>query len=429
MRLMPDSTPAPASPIASPELQRIRLRRMQALAVGLLVLALACYLGARVLESSLPAAGYLRAFAEAALIGGLADWFAVTALFRHPLGVPVPHTAILPTRKARIADTLGAFVERNFLNPELIATHLEQRDPAQMAARWLLEHQGAARVAAGAASLLPQVLGPVSDERMQRFLAVQARLSLRRVDVAPLAGDVLDLVTAEGRHHDVVDEIVRQAGTLLRDYEPLIRDRVRERTAWLWQKIGLDERVSDRLIAAIEETLDDIAADPEHAWRTRFRESLDAFIRDLKESPEYARAGRRLMTRLLAHPVVAEHVGAIWEEVRRRVAAMAESPDSAMRARIQKLLEQFAQSMLADPAAREALNEHLRALVLSIAASQQSRVAEMIADTVKRWDTRTFVERIELAIGRDLQYIRINGMVVGGIIGVVIHTLNRWLAG
>lgn len=402
---------------------------MQALALGLLLLAVVGYGVARAFEGAIPGLSVLRAFSEAALIGGLADWFAVTALFRHPLGVPVPHTAILVTRKERIADTLGAFVERNFLNPDLIAAHLERRDLAELAARWLLEQDGAARVAAGAASALPQVLELVSDARMQRFLAVQAKWSLRRVEVAPLAGEILDLVTAEGRHHDIVDELVKQAGRLLRDYEPLIRERVRDRTAWLWKKLGLDERVSDRLIGAIEETLGEIAADPDHAWRTRFRENLDRLIGELKESPDYRRAGRRLMSRFLAHPVVEDYLGAIWEEIRGRVAAMAESPDSAVRARIDTLLREFARNLLADPAARAALDGHLRALILSIARSQQSRVAGMIAETVKRWDTRTFVDRIELAIGRDLQYIRINGMVVGGIIGVVIHGLNRWLPG
>jgi len=413
----------------SPDVQRKRLARMKALATGLLLLAVAVYALTVALEPGPPLLGYVRAFAEAAIIGGLADWFAVTALFRHPLGIPIPHTAILPARKDRIADTLGGFIERNFLDPKVMAERLKTRDMAEMGARWLLDHGGATKVATAAAALLPRVLETVSDERMQRFLVVQAKLQLRRVDLAPLAGDLVALLTARGGHHDIIDEIIVQAERLLREHEPVLREQVRKRMAWLWQKLGLDDKVSDRIIAAAEDTLKEIAEDPQHEWRKRFRESLDRFVAELKHSPEYRVKGRRLMARLLANPLLGDYATAIWDEIRQRIQAEVRRPDSRLRGRVESLLQDFAQQMLDDAAAREALNERLRETVVTLVRSQQSHISNMISETVRRWDTRTFVERIELGIGRDLQYIRINGMVVGGLIGLLIHVVRQLLPG
>jgi uncharacterized membrane-anchored protein YjiN (DUF445 family) len=412
-----------------PDTQRKRLARMRAFATGLLALALAVYVLMVALEPGPPALGYVRAFAEAAIIGGLADWFAVTALFRHPLGIPIPHTAILPRGKERIADMLGTFIERNFLDPEVMAARLKTRDMAEMGARWLLDHGGAARVATVAAEMLPRLLETVSDERMQRFLVVQAKLQLRRVELAPLAGDLVALLTARGGDHDIIDEMLVQAERLLREHEPVLREQVRGRTAWVWQKLGLDDKVSDRIIAAIEETLQEIAADPQHEWRKRFRASLERFVGELKNSQEYRLKGRRLMARLLSNPLIADYAAAIWDEIRQRIRAEAQRPESRLRTRVEALLQDFAQEMLRDAPAREALNTRLAETVITLVRSQQSQISAMISETVRRWDTRTFVERIELAVGRDLQYIRINGMVVGGLIGLVIHTVRHVLPG
>jgi uncharacterized membrane-anchored protein YjiN (DUF445 family) len=412
-----------------PEAQRARLSRMKALATGLLLLAVGVYVLTLALDRGPPGMGYVRAFAEAAIIGGLADWFAVTALFRHPLGIPIPHTAILPRRKDRIADMLGAFIERNFLDPLVMAERLGSRDMAEIGARWLLEHDGAARVATAAAELLPRVLETVSDERMQRFLVAQAKLQLRQVELAPLAGDLLALLTAGGGHHDIIDEIVVQAERLLREHEPVLREQVRARTAWVWKKLGLDDKVSDRIVSAIEETLQEIAADPEHEWRKRFRASLDRFVDELKRSPEYRIKGRRLMARLLANPLIGDYVTAIWDEIRHRIQAEAVQPDSRLRARVESLLLDFARQLLDDEAARAALDMRLKETLIGLVRSQHSQISAMISETVRRWDARTFVERIELAIGRDLQFIRINGMAVGGLIGLLIHAVRQVVGG
>jgi uncharacterized membrane-anchored protein YjiN (DUF445 family) len=402
---------------------------MQRAATGLLLAAAAVYAVARVYESRHPAVGYLRAFCEAAMVGGLADWFAVTALFRHPLGVPLPHTAILPSNKSRIGEALGRFVERNFLSTEVVAAKLAEADVAGTVARWLAHPERSATLAGHVAHLLPRLLDAVGDQPMRQFLHRQVLEGLRRIEMAPLAADVLETLTAGNRHQELVDEVILQTRRLLSEAEPALRARVREKTAWLWKKLGVDEAISDRLIAAAEEALAEAAVDPAHAWRQRFTDLVHEYAVRLRTSPEYARRAEAFKQALLDHPVLGSYVGSVWDEVRARVREDAASEDSAIRANLHSALLRLADALLAEPAVREAINASLRKALAEIVETRRHEVAELIAQTVRRWDAHTVSERIERAIGRDLQYIRINGTVIGGLVGVIIHALSRAIGG
>ncbi|HEU5284526.1 MAG TPA: DUF445 domain-containing protein [Burkholderiales bacterium] len=404
-----------------------RLRSMQRTATGLLFAAAAIYAVARVYESRYPAVGYLRAFCEAAMVGGLADWFAVTALFRHPLGVPLPHTAIIPSNKERIGEALGRFVERNFLSTEVVAAKLGEADLAGTAARWLSQPERSAMLAGHVAAFLPRLLDAAGDEPMRRFLHRRMVEGLRRIDMAPLAADVLETLTAGNRHQELVDEVVLQTRRLLSEAEPEVRARVRQKTAWLWQKLGVDEAISDRLISAAEETLAEVAVDPEHAWRQRFTDLVREYVVRLRTSPEYARRAEALKQSLLDHPALATYIGSIWDEVRTRVREDTAREDSGIRTGLRSALVRLGDALLAEPEVREAINAGMRKALGEIVERRRHEVAELIAQTVRRWDARTVSERIERAIGRDLQYIRINGTVIGGLVGVVIHAVSKMI--
>jgi uncharacterized membrane-anchored protein YjiN (DUF445 family) len=407
----------------------VRLRGMQRTATGLLLAAAAVYAVARAYESRHPAVGYVRAFCEAAMIGGLADWFAVTALFRHPLGVPLPHTAIIPANKARIGEALGRFVERNFLSTDVIAAKLAEADLAGNAARWLAQPERSAGLAGHVARMLPHLLDAVGDEPVRQFLNRQVRDGLQRIEMAPLAADVLETLTAGNRHRELVDEVIEQTRRLLSEAEPALRARVREKTAWLWKKLGVDEAISDRLIAAAEEALAEAAVDPTHAWRQRFTELVREYVVRLRTSPEYAQRAEALKQALLDHPVLGSYIGSVWDEVRARVREDTASEDSAIRASLRAGLQRLADALLAEPAVREALDAGMRKAITEIVETRRNEIAELIAQTVRRWDARTVSDRIERAIGRDLQYIRINGTVIGGLVGVVIHAVSSAIGG
>jgi uncharacterized membrane-anchored protein YjiN (DUF445 family) len=404
-----------------------RLRQTKRRATGLLIAAAGVYVVARWYEPVHPAIGYVRAFCEAAMVGGLADWFAVTALFRHPLGVPLPHTAIIPANKDRIGEALGRFVERNFLSGEVVTTKLDQIDFAAMVGRWLADPARSGPVAAQAAQFLPRLLDALGDEPMRHFLHQNLVSALQRIDVAPIAADLLETLTEENRHQALVDEMLMQGRRFLGEAEPEIRSRVRERTAWLWQKLGVDEAISDRLIRAAGDALAEVSADPHHAWRQRFTDMLHEYVEALRSSSEYRARAERLKTALLEQPQLAEYVGTVWDHLRARVREDAADPQSHLRANLSAAMVALGEGLLADPSVRDTLNGWLRGALADLVETRRHAVAALISETVRRWDPGTVTDRIERAIARDLQYIRINGTLIGGLVGLLIHTVSQLL--
>lgn len=405
----------------------LQLRRMQRAASLLLAVIAVVYVFARMVEQRHPALGYLRAFCEAALVGGLADWFAVTALFRHPLRVPLPHTAIVPQNKDRIGRTLGDFVQRNFLSDEVVLTRLADIDFARIAARWLADPSRTDPLVAHVARGVPQVLDTVADEPARHFVKRNLSAALERIELAPLAANVLEILAASGQHQRLLDELLAQVRRLLESSEPEIRAKVREKTAWLWKKLGVDEAISDRIMRAAEEALAEIGADPQHAWRQRFAAMLDGYVVSLRESPEHRARAERLKQALLEHPALAEYLNQVWDRLRERLREDVRSPDSRVQAGLQDAVRAIGENLLADDAVSEAFNAWLRRVLADLVRQRRQAVAALIEDTVRRWDTGVFTRRIELAIGRDLQYIRVNGTLIGGAIGVLIHALSGFL--
>jgi len=405
-----------------------RLRAMQRLALMLLLVAAGVFLAARMYEPLHPGLGYLRAFCEAALVGGLADWFAVTALFRRPLGLPIPHTAIIPEKKDRLGDALGDFVERNFLSPEIVAGKLTDIDFSSVLSEWLADPGRSGLVAGKLAELLPRLLDALGEEPMRHFIRDSVVQGLRRIEMAPIAAGLLDTLTAGDRHQELVDELLKQAERLLREAEPEIRGRVRTKTAWLWQKLGVDEKISDRLIEAAEEALAEVGSDPSHAWRQRFTQLIREYVDALRSSDEYRRQAERLKQAVLAHPQLADYLGAVWDEVRAHVREDAARPDSRVRTNLEATLVWLGQALRADPAVRDALNGWVRAVLTELVQTRRNEVAALISDTVRRWDAGTVSDKIEHAIGRDLQYIRINGTLIGGLVGLLLHAASHLFA-
>ncbi len=403
--------------------RRVTIRHV---ATGLLVAAVALYVAARIYEPVHPLIGYLRAFAEAAMVGALADWFAVTALFRHPLGVPIPHTAVVQRQKDRVGDALGRFVERHFLTHEEIGARIAGVDFAALIARWLAEPGHRAEVARLVTPLVPRMLEAADDEAAGRF--AQGRLRdyvMRRFEVAPLAAGVLEMLTAEGRHQGFVDALMKQAIALLDESEPEIRERVRARTSWLWRRLAVDKRVTHQIMTAAEETLADMGANPSHAWREGIDRAVAEFIDQLRTSDEYREQGERLKARLLDDPAVAGSLAGLWGEIVRAVREDCGEPQSRIRAAIDAGLGHVARSLADDPGLQAGLNVWLHALVLDVIEARRGEVGRLISDTVRSWDANTVAQRIEQAVGDDLQYIRINGTVIGGLAGVAIHAASQ----
>src|SRR6185369_3064905 len=272
---------------------------MRRLATGLLVLMALVFLAALHFEKSIPPLGYVRAFAEAAMVGALADWFAVTALFRHPLGIPIPHTAIIPRNKDRIGENMGRFVEQNFLAPALVAERIAHVDFAGRLARWLAEPAQGAWLAGGIASVLPRILNALDDSDLRRFAGEHLVAGVRRIDFATIAAGMLELMTRDNRHHALVAQLIEQAKELLEEFKPQIRERVRKEVWWGLRTVSVDEMPYNRIVEAIERFLEELRDTPTHEMRARIDVRLQRLIDDLRHSPELREQGESLVRQLL----------------------------------------------------------------------------------------------------------------------------------
>ncbi|BAU47471.1 membrane protein [Sulfurifustis variabilis] len=413
--------------VDDPEKQA-RLNSMKRRATGLLLLAVAVFLGAVAYEGAYPGLGYVRAAAEAAVVGGLAHWFAVTALFRHPLGIPIPHTAIVPRRKDRIGGALGNFVQRNFLSPELIRARLGELRLAERVLRWVAEPEHAQRVAQSVARGLAGGARVLKDEDVQALIDRAVAARVRRTPLAPLVGNLLAHLTADNRHEQLLDEALRILGRTVEEHEAVIRERVRAESPW-WIPEGIDDRIHDKIVTGIERTLEQVGQDREHPLRLRFDAALARFIERLRTDPELAGRAEAIKEEMLAHPAVRQFSAALWDDVKQSLIRYGEQHEAGAGAGpIEQGLRSLADAVLADPELIAKLDRWLIEAIAGLVEQYRTDVGKFISDTVAAWDPEATSRKIELQIGRDLQFVRINGTVVGALVGLALYTLSRFLA-
>lgn len=403
-----------------------RLRRMKAWALALLVLASVVFIVARYFEAQYPWLGIVRATAEASMIGGLADWFAVTALFRHPLGIPIPHTAIIPARKDRVGQTLGAFVQKNFLNRDVIVAKLHTLNAAERMAQWMVEPGNARRIARQLARSLAAAANVLKDEDVQEFISKAVVSRVQKTQVAPLVGRALSVLTAGNRHQALLDDAIRLLARAISENQDLIRERVEQESPW-WIPGAIDDKIAGRIVRALENTMQAVHADPNHPLRQRFDAAIDEFIVKLQASPEVILKAEQIKEDLLQADTVRQFSASLWADAKASIARHAESAEGFNPETIERGLTAFGTAILGDPVLMEKVDAWLVEAVVAVVERYQDEVGGLIAGTVKRWDAAATSHRIELAIGRDLQFIRINGTIVGGLAGMALYLLQRAL--
>jgi uncharacterized membrane-anchored protein YjiN (DUF445 family) len=429
------SVPAPLAPEDEAEKQS-RLDRMKRLATGLLVLSTVVYAIARYFERAYPWVGFVRAAAEAATIGAVADWFAVTALFRHPLGIPIPHTAIIKSRKDRVGRSLGGFVQKNFLAPEVIAGRLRSLHIAERLALWLREPANARLIARQAARALAEGVTLLKDDDVQQMIDRTVADRVRKTNVAPLLGRLLSLITAGDRHQELLNEAITLAARAVGDNHDVIRDRIAAESPW-WVPTAVDDKIHEKIVGAIERTLNDIRDDPEHPLRTRFDDKLDEFIERLQHDQAVIDKAEQIKTDTLDADAVRRFSVSLWGDTKesllryaeRASAAQAVADDGQPPSALERALLAIGETLLADPALLRRLDDAIVNAALHVIEKHQDEVGTLIANTVSNWDPDATSKRIELAIGRDLQFIRINGTIVGGLVGLLLHTISVMTAG
>lgn len=419
--------------------RRAQLRRLRAIAVAMLLAMVAGVIASHLMGDT-GLWPWVKAFCEAAAVGALADWFAVVALFRHPLGLPIPHTAILPRNKDRLAESLGVFVRDHFLDPELIANRLQRLDAAGWVGRWLASPAQREQLADLARGWALQLLDVLDEDAVRAAINRFVGEQLRRWDAAGTLADVLGLLTADNRHQQVFDAGLERLGRWLEE------TAVRERASSLitryirkqWPKLAstvdwikpleeIGDSLAARMAEAALEELGQILTDPAHPLRQDYDQWLAGYVQRLRTDPALAEKLAGYKEQLAAHPAVTEYVSGLWQRIAQALRRDLSGSDSAVAAHIEKALAGLGAALQRDGALRDALNLHIQRAATRVGGRLREVARAHVANTIRSWDDEKLVDQLELSVGRDLQYIRYNGTIVGGLIGVALHALTVWI--
>ncbi|MCB2087825.1 MAG: DUF445 domain-containing protein, partial [Sphingomonadaceae bacterium] len=382
---------------------------MRLAATFMLVAMAGLFFLARHYQAVHPAWGYALAFAEAAMVGGLADWFAVTALFRHPLGIPIPHTAIIPQKKDRIADTMAEFLRANFLTPQVVARRMRSMNIAQAIGKFLAEPQAGdeSRISSGAAALFADVLESLDQEKLGGQVRTGLSHQLEKLEISPLLGQMLQTAIADRRHLPLIDSIIRWAGLVLEDNEELVRTMIHDRANALLRWTGLDEKVANSVLDGLYKLLAEVLVDPHHPLRAKVEEGLDKIAHDLVEDPETRAKVEGFKNELLANPALANWWLGVWERIRAGLIRMARNPDTSLSGQLGGSLKELGSRLRDDVPLQAQVNRFARRTAVGLASRHGGQIVQLVSETVKGWDAGTVSGRIEGAVGRDLQFIRI----------------------
>lgn len=402
----------------------LQLRRMKR--VPLMLLVLMAVLFAYTLHHPVPWLGWVHAFAEAGMVGALADWFAVVALFRHPLGIPIPHTAIIPNRKNDLGESMSQFVAEHFLDPEVVRKKLQNTRLAALATHWLSSDKGRHSIEDLVGTILQWALGALSEARVRRFLTRLSSKQLANIKLAPLLGNTLEWLVRGKRHQQILTQVLRYSIVVLHDNQAAIRAKVQQKSPW-WLPGFVDDRIMQQMLERIEQQLFELTLDPEHALRKRFDQWVQELAVDLKQSAQLRRWGEEFKQQLLDNDELQDYLYGLWRELAQNIEADIGKPESTIKQHVGQWLGGVAGELHSDQDMQAWINAWLVDAITGVVARNRDQIASLISDTVQSWDGADTSRRVELAIGRDLQFIRINGTLVGGLVGLLIYATKLYI--
>ncbi|MGI9354271.1 MAG: DUF445 domain-containing protein [Rhizobiaceae bacterium] len=408
-----------------------QLKRIKFLATLVLILCFFIMVGAKAVAAQWPALSFVAAFAEAATIGGIADWYAVVALFKKPLGLPIPHTAIIPANQQRIGDNLGVFLERNFLSKTIVEERLQQIDFTRIITDHLADREKSREIARFIAHLMPRILTAVEETGFKDFAANKVAARLQKVDLNPLTGRVIDSFVKDGRYQQLFNDLIVALHGLLADEAALktIQKQVAQELPTLLYIFQADSLILKRIVRATGSLLDDVKDDPDHELRAEFEEFFLGYVEKMKSSKRFAVRAERFKQEILDNPEIASIVDQLWSSLEKYVAKDTASRDSVLIREMTQMFVEFARQMHKEKKLQSQIDSALAEALSSFIDERKNAVSAFVADEVKSWDFRQLVTLIEANVGRDLQYIRFNGMIIGGMVGLVLHAFEISILG
>jgi uncharacterized membrane-anchored protein YjiN (DUF445 family) len=413
-----------------PEIERLAaLNRIKMLATLVLLGCFAVLIVTKILEVHYPALAVVTAFAEAATIGGIADWYAVVAIFKRPLNLPFPHTAIIPRNQHRIADNLGQFIENNFLAKAPVEAKLREIDFAGEMSAWLSDPDRARSLAAFLVRLIPQILASVDEKAVVRFASDRVTGQLAQMDIAPLVGDVMKSFTKDGRHEQLLDEVINVIHRFLNNKETreVLRKKVQRELPLAVAILQGDRLLLNRLIQAATELLDEIKENDEHPLRAEFDVFLRTYVQRTTRTKAFANRVETLKQSLLARAELGQAAESIWASLRSYVMEDIEKDNSVLVARLTDLFTDIGVKLRGEDALRGDINQGMVTVLSNLVDQQRGNISLYVAEQVKGWDIQQLLTLIEVNVGRDLQYIRFNGMIIGGFVGVGLYVIESLL--
>ncbi len=396
------------------------LRKMKQMATGLFIFVSLVFLVSAYYEHQYYWVSYINASSEAAMIGAIADWFAVTALFRHPLGLKIPHTAIIPRRKDDIAVQFGGFVQHNFLSEDVITEKIRSMTLSRRVASWIIQQENADAIAEQVTAGLAGVVRVINDDDIQDMIERKVNDKIRDTSFAPMIGELLTFITSGRRQQELFDGAVNMSLYLLEDSDRDIRDKVAEETPW-WFPGSVDRAIYHRIVRSVSKMLYEMQVDIYHPLRVRLINMVNQFLDDLKHSDDIAEKEIAIKNDLLNAPAVTDFTSSLWRDIKDVLLKQSENPDAELKQAISQSVVKFGHSILEDPALAAKIDGWAEDSARYLLNTYGHEVAGLISDTIEDWDPTATSERIEEQIGKDLQFIRINGTVVGGMVGLVIH--------
>lgn len=441
--LEPSDAPKPLLPaalgvgeLAAPvvkdaEAKRAALVRMKRIALGALAAAAVGFLLMHTVAPTNFWTGLLEAFFEASMVGALADWYAVTALFRHPLGIRTPHTAIIPTRKTRLANALSNFVGQNFLTPQNILPRLERINFAEIVGTWLETPGNVKSLRERIVGAMDGVLDGLSDARIQEFSDREILPKIQDIALAPKLSELIVGLSKDDQHQDILDEVLRGAASVAASNRAAIEEVVRQQVPrfdlGLISSDYIVQRVTDAVMKRIDGTIDAMVSDRENPLRLKIHEQVRGFLERLDTDPAMQEKVNGLRDRVLESPALQAFAVERWHDFKAFLRRDLHAPESAIFGFLEERGVELGRSMLDDPAFQTAVNDKVREAASWAVTEHGQRIPDLIRDTVERWNPEQVSEQIELAVGKDLQYIRLNGTLVGGLVGMLLYLLTTWL--
>jgi uncharacterized membrane-anchored protein YjiN (DUF445 family) len=410
-----------------PKEKRTELQHMRLLAGLLLVVVSGFFIGASLLVHKWPWLAYVRAASEAAMVGACADWFAVVALFRRPFGLPIPHTGIIPRNRDRIGVALGRFISNNFLTPAVLAKRLGKVDVAQWIGSWLSTAAHAHSVAEKTARLLPQILQSLPRERLAVWLTALARRGVAAVPAAPVASRVLSVVWAQGETQQLLTQAIEIAEQSLVTHREVIHETIAQNSS-RFVPAWIDSLLSERITKGLQRALVEMR-NPEHPWRVSLAHAVDKLVFDLANDPVMQQRGEEVKARLLDSPAFGVQIDDLGRQIVAELDAIVARQDESIVAALEAALLGLGEHIRENQRMQRLLNRWVRRAVLRVLAPRRADIGTYISNVVAQWSAASLAQRLELQIGADLQYIRINGTVIGGLIGLVLFMVSKWLDG